>query len=812
MKTDWLKRQRDCLKAMVACCWMLLGWAGCTDGFDTLAPQGKMTLRLVATSLDELPPTRAVNDDVKEDELNHLWVLQFDGTDDASSLVGKTEYSKQAGNLNPDDQILSELQPGSGQRLVFVANAPDAVQSMQPKTSTYADFKKLSVSVTDEETLFDDTRTIPMLGNWTGEIKSSTDGSSPITATIQMERIVSKIILKIQTMIPDGEVFALSSVRLHNVPGKMYLSKPVEDVFPVASEVTHKDYGQARRSATLPMTATWYMPENCRGIGNATVSTDKNAASLNAKVPGSGDVATWVEIIGDYSVGNSTYTATYFSYLGGNSTDDYNLRRNSAYEVTITIRGRNTSDSRVKLYGDAYTMVVNPDDADNSPNSLPVLGAVRNIRQVGKNSAAATSTLSVDGKAAGIGFVYSETVNTETALVRGNTNVKEIFDAPGSAGHSPGEYTKVLSELENGKTYYVRAVATNNDGSETSYGPITSFKTLEVQTPANCFMVKPGASVMFETKDAAGDSREVDKVELAWQTRDDGTESGNLCIASADGLIYDAVNKVVIVHTNPEARAGNAVFYGKKGDGDASSIAWCWHVWVTPYNPGNPTISGANKYMEVEQGRVMTLGSNYISTQGSKAMMDRDLGSQSTTTLMDAMQLQNGGGYLFGTYYHGYNVIPFPGPSVASTTESMPVFDINGSKTTVRADDELTGPDKQQVGLFMQGAGNPCPAGWHVPSDYDGYLKDLNAYGVKKLIEGNNHYKGISYIQGGVNACFLAGGIWNEVGTKGYQLGYQTDATDDGNVLALSWDMGTMTFESGSQPKSKYMNIRCVQK
>ncbi|WP_455637428.1 DUF4906 domain-containing protein [Parabacteroides sp.] len=751
MKTDWLKRQRDWLAATAAGCLLLLS-AGCTDSFDTLTPQGNMTLRLVAASLDEQPATRAVNDDVKEDELTHLWVLQFDGTADGSTLVGKVEYTKADASLTPDNQLLSGLITGTGQRLVFVANAPDALGGMSVNSSTYSNFKSLSLTVTDEKTLFDaTTRTIPMTGNWTGEIKSSADGSSPITATIQMERIVSKISLKVQQMIPDGELFALSSVRLHNVPGKMYLSKPSGTVFPAAADVTLADYGDSRKGA-LPLTTVWYMPENCRGTGTATLSTDKTAANLNAAVSGSGDKATWLEIIGDYTIGNETYAATYYSYLGGNSTDDYNLRRNSAYDITITIRGRNTSDSRVKLYGDAYTMVVNPDDADNSPNTLPIMGAVRNIRQTGKTQVSATATLSVDGKAAGRGFVYSSTVSTDIGLRRKNSGVTEAFHSPGTSGFTSEDYTAALTGLALNTTYYVRAVATSADGTKESYGPITSFKTLAMQPAANCFMVQPGASVMFETKDAIGGNREIDAISLSWQTRDDGTETGQLPVTSADNLIFDATNNVVIVHTNPEAKAGNVLLDGKK----AGATVWGWHLWVTRYNPTGFTISGANKYVEVQQGRVMTLGSKYIAAYGNKAIMDRELGSQATITLMDANQIQNSNDLLYGTYYFAKSRIPFAPLSKTEPLALAPLFNITGTKISAPAVSDTTSREDD----FWGNAGNPCPAGWKVPSD-EAVFEDLQDYAVLSAQTSSTYYKGWMYVQGGVNAWFLVAGFIN---------------------------------------------------
>lgn len=815
MKTDWLKQQRRWLA--VACgCLMLTGLAGCTDGFDTLEPQGRMTLRLVAASLDEQTAngsdirslsghvdTKAVNDDIKENDLAHLWVLQFNGTGDDASFVDKTEYSGE--NLRPNDQILGNLQVGENQHLVFVANAKSLISSAGFTTSkTLADFKKLMQTVTDEKNLFDTTiRTIPMVGYWSGTIVDRQDGSSPISATIQMERVIAKVSLKVQLGLPPSENFKLSSVRLHNVPNKIYLSKPTTDTYPALTDVAFANYGDSRKgevSSTTAFSAVWYMPENCRGTGTATLSSDKTAENLNNVVAGSGDKATWVEIIGDYTVGNTTYAATYTSYIGGNSTTDYNLRRNSHYDITITIRGRNTSDSRVKLYGDASTTVVNPDPVDNNPNALPILSAVRDIRQIGMKKVSVSAILTLDGEASNRGFLYSSTINTELGLVKGSSGVTEVSDASASAG----SYTSTLTGLTPGTTYYVRAVATNKN-EQTSYGPIATYKTLAVEPAANCFMVEPGRSVMFELKDAAGTAKTVDAVSLKWQTKDDGTAAGQLPVLQGN-LIYDEENGVIIVHTNPAARAGNVLITGALNGSDI----WAWHLWITPYKPTGFSINGANLYEEVQQGRVMTFGPQYIVATGGNVIMDRDLGSQSTSTLMTFAQINASTDLLFGLYYLGDYYMPFPSSQRTNSTTRVPVYDIDGQPATQPT---VSRPASVAVGAW-KAAGNPCPNGWKVP-DSENVFADLFDIGVISYNTSSSYYKGWSYIQGGVNAYFLASGMLASNGTvSGFgTTGYTWIASGgETNMKALYYNSAAdPKLATRDYPVGEGRPIRCIK-
>ena len=64
---------------------------------------------------------------------------------------------------------------------------------------------------------------------------------------------------------------------------------------------------------------------------------------------GQADYCTYVEVYGKYRTGvtDETCNTTYRLYLGGNNIKDYNLLRNHAYTVNVTLRGQNEADMRV---------------------------------------------------------------------------------------------------------------------------------------------------------------------------------------------------------------------------------------------------------------------------------------------------------------------------------------------------------------------------------------------------------------------------------------------------------------------------------
>ena len=80
-------------------------------------------------------------------------------------------------------------------------------------------------------------------------------------------------------------------------------------------------------------------------MGTAEDQFHKTAETAPA---GQDKYCTYVEVSGIYNtpIGLTT-DVTYTIFLGANNTDDYNLRRNTHYTVNTTIKGQNTSDTRI---------------------------------------------------------------------------------------------------------------------------------------------------------------------------------------------------------------------------------------------------------------------------------------------------------------------------------------------------------------------------------------------------------------------------------------------------------------------------------
>lgn len=92
-------------------------------------------------------------------------------------------------------------------------------------------------------------------------------------------------------------------------------------------------------SKTIDFTTvnSFYAMENLQGTrANITRPKDKNKYTAPSN-------ATFIRITAQ----SNTHEITYDYYLGSNTTNDFNIRRNTKYDININITGQNTSDWRV---------------------------------------------------------------------------------------------------------------------------------------------------------------------------------------------------------------------------------------------------------------------------------------------------------------------------------------------------------------------------------------------------------------------------------------------------------------------------------
>lgn len=175
-------------------------------------------------------------------------------------------------------------------------------------------------------------------------------------------RAFAKFSLSINFPTSSKDIFVVDKATLINIPKNMalYAGGGSNNNYPdilsnydamYTNEITLADVN------TNGGTKSFYMPENIRGTGSSLTFQGKNVVGNG---PGGNlDGCTYLTLKGKYyydkaqSSGGSyvqdPIDVEYRFYLGSNLTNDYNIRRDHHYKLTVNITGANSADLRVTI-------------------------------------------------------------------------------------------------------------------------------------------------------------------------------------------------------------------------------------------------------------------------------------------------------------------------------------------------------------------------------------------------------------------------------------------------------------------------------
>lgn len=290
---------------------------------------------------------------VNENSVMNLWVLQFDGTTDASKLV-KSEYKATVGNL-ADLQII--LNQGVSHRVIFIANTFDSAlfnESNAPlNTYTYLQFKQKTFSISDEYGMFAGsiTKYLRMYGSYEGDVPNK-------NSSVLLYRIGARVNLTYTSddvsSVPDGTRLRVTSVQLRDVPStSSFISNPFNSTlftppavlnYPITTGSTTGISGEAYTVGDYAGNVSYYVPENIRGV-IATVGSQQQKPTYAP------EKSTWIEIKGEgvSSDGRVNENVTFKLYLGNNLTSSYNINANTQYNITLKFKGVSLTDARLEV-------------------------------------------------------------------------------------------------------------------------------------------------------------------------------------------------------------------------------------------------------------------------------------------------------------------------------------------------------------------------------------------------------------------------------------------------------------------------------
>ena len=286
---------------------------------------------------------------------------------DATKMVEETD-----GDGNKV-QVMDEGVNGNQNFIFVIANYGKKInQEDAPSLSALQTFTQSFKGTKDAECL-------PMTGFYYGGINAKS--TTQINVTLQ--RAVAKINFTLNTSgFKVGKVstqVTVDSIGLCNVPsevtfypckvrpnlpnggaaGKWYGGSQV--LFPTDSEMKATGgsvpYYSKENCSSTANTYVAYIPENARGSYDDKVTTeddkhpsvfDSNVADKKAEE--ADKCYTYIRVVARYTASDgSVKRATYRIYLGGNSTGDMNLLRNTQYNVTTNLYGANQQDTRITV-------------------------------------------------------------------------------------------------------------------------------------------------------------------------------------------------------------------------------------------------------------------------------------------------------------------------------------------------------------------------------------------------------------------------------------------------------------------------------
>ena len=436
--------------------------------------------------------------------------------------------------------------------------------------------------------------------------------------------------------------------------------------------------------------------------------------------------------------------------------------------------------------------------------SLPTVTTV-GVTDITDNSAVSGGVIVDDGGGDIIakGVVWSRS---------GNPTVEDSFKT--EDGNGVDSFTSYLTDLTSGRTYYVRAYATNLVG--TSYGEELQFTVAgELQAihlqAANCFIISSPKVYSFKT--VKGNSSEsvgsVFSAEVLWESY--GTSETPVVGSLVSSV--SAQGDMIVFEVPEPYREGNAVIAAKDATG---TILWSWHIWLTDqpqeqiYNNNAGTMMDRNLgATSATPGDVGALGLLY--QWGRK---DPFLGSSSISSDTEAR-----------------STITWPSPVSSDSSHGTIEYAISHPKTFIKwnySNDDwyYTGSSSTDDTRWQSDKTiyDPCPSGWRVP---DGGCNGVwNVAGFSDTTSDDTN-KGISFsISSPSTTWYPASGFRSGDDGALYDVGYYDDywsvtpyGTDaytlffniDGNVYPTKYSYRpygypVRCFKEGTGGDTKYDN------
>ena len=328
-----------------------------------------------------------------------------------------------------------------------------------------------------------------------------------------------------------------------------------------------------------------------------------------------------------------------------------------------------------------------------------------NSTDVAPTVTTAAAVLSVEGTSATCGGNVNATGNGVTAMgiCWNTTGSPTLSDNYTNDGSGTGDFTSILSDLEDCTTYYVRAYAINSTG--TTYGPETSFTTengltcgIPTVTTSAATNITTTSAVCGGAVTNAGDAM-VTARGVCWSTSFYPTVSDN--------------------HTTNGSGTGNFVsnisgltpgttYYMRAYATNSTGTAYGDHVSFTtlPFPCGTATVTDheGNTYNTVR------IGNQCWTKENMRCKTSPSTGTMIVEPRPSRYSISGKKAY----YVHGDSTLASTHGLLYNWNAAVDTFNTTFGETSDETDNATA-----VSAIFNNNRRGICPEGWHVPSDED---------------------------------------------------------------------------------------------
>lgn len=285
----------------------------------------RLPVRVIGEAWEAEAETRVASAAVKENAINNIWAFQYDSSN--KQLTAPRYYT-----VSSLTNLKIMLRPATNCKVYILANTNNSAWANARDVSTVDKLNNQTQTLNNETAVYGGSHNnLMMLGNAANVTISA--GTNNNLGTVTMKRMVAKINFKYTLAAGVADQLTVTKIAIENIPNVIKTGEPSAAPYPAT--LTACTYNEIT-SPAAGTTYTWYVPENLRGT---TTNTDEKTKNETAPAD-----ALTVRLYIDSKADGSNYV--YTIYPGENKTNDFNIKRNYFYNVSLQLNSTKT-DSRV---------------------------------------------------------------------------------------------------------------------------------------------------------------------------------------------------------------------------------------------------------------------------------------------------------------------------------------------------------------------------------------------------------------------------------------------------------------------------------